>query len=197
MQNSSIRARDPGRAVAVQGAEQGDRHGTSPLPIFRLAPSNQSRVIQVTDGSCASRNNEIGMISRTARQRSLSLVLSLAVLLWVNCGWGMPPAADLGSKCHTQMVQMHQHASPCCPSRPAPAPTQSANHPGCCEMSGQPARPLAFLVVSGNYLSLQLSANGLAGSISAPASSTSASLSIEHTRQFVCPVFELKTDLRI
>jgi hypothetical protein len=173
---------------------------TKVLTIFRLGSSNRSRVIQITDAWCASRHNEIGMISRSAMRRSLSLVLSLAVGLWANSGWVMPPAADLGSKCHTQKVQMHQHAShslPCCPSHPAPAPTQSTNHPGCCDMSGQPARPLVFLVVSGRSRSLPLSASAAAGTILRQLRSRSALPSIEQTSRFVRPVFELKTDLRI
>jgi hypothetical protein len=62
-------------------------------------------------------------------------------------------------------------------------------------MSSQPARPLAFLVASGNSVSLQLSANGPAGTISLPARPGSAFLSIDHASQR--PVFELKTELRI
>jgi hypothetical protein len=64
-------------------------------------------------------------------------------------------------------------------------------------MSSQPARPLAFLVASGNSVSHQLSANGPAGTISALAPPGSAFLSIHNALQFVRPVFERKTDLRI
>src|ERR1035438_8993733 len=124
------------------------------------------------------------MISRSAMRRRLSLVLSLVIVLWAEFGLAMPPAPGHGSKCHVRTAQMQQHAThfailatlsgpgqkgphsmPCCPSHPAPTPTQGADHPGCCDTSSQPARPLGFLVVSGHSPSVQLSANGPAGTI--------------------------------
>lgn len=172
--------------------------------------------MHVTDGWCARSNNETGMISRSAMRRSLSFVLSLVIVLWADTGLAMPRASGHGSKCQVRMVQMHQHAThsvtpatalgccqrgphsmPCCPPHPAPAPTQCGDRPGCCDMSSQPARPLAFLVASGNSLFVQLSANGHAGTIFAPAPPGSAFHSIDDSPQFVRPVFKLKTDLRI
>ncbi|MFZ0913896.1 MAG: hypothetical protein WBQ76_05220 [Candidatus Korobacteraceae bacterium] len=168
----------------------------------------------VTDGWVAGSNNEIGMISRSAMRRSWSFVLSLVIVVWAEAGLAMPPAPGHGSKCHAGMVQMHRHVAhsvtlatssgccpqgphsmPGCPPHPAPVPNQPAGHPGCCDMSSQTARPLAFLVASGNSVSLQLSANGPAGTISLPARPGSAFLSIDRAPQR--PVFELKTDLRI
>jgi hypothetical protein len=153
------------------------------------------------------------MISRSAMRRGLSFVLSLVIILWAETGLAMPPASGHGSKCHVRMVQMHRHTThsvplatplqgphsmPCCPSHhPAPAPTQGAGHSDCCDISSQPARPLAFLVASGNSFSLQLSVNGPAGTIFAPAPSGSAFLLSDDSSQFVRPVLELKTDLRI
>jgi len=184
--------------------------------IFRPAPSNQRTVTLVTDGWVAGSNNEIGMISRSAMRRSLSLVLSLVIVLWAETGLAMPSASGHGSKCRVRMVQMHRHAThsvtlatpsgccqqgphtmSCCPPHPAPAATHWADRPGCCDMSSQPARPSAFLVASGNSVSLQLSANGPAGTIFVPALSSSAFLWGDKSPQFVRPVFELKTDLRI
>src|ERR1700676_5203358 len=123
----------------------------------------------------------IGMILRSAMRRSLSRVLSLVIILWAQAGIATPPASGHGSKCHVRMVQAHEqaihpvalatplpgpHSMPCCPSHhPPPAPTQDADHPGCCDMGGQPARPLAFLVASGDSVSFQLSADGPAGTI--------------------------------
>ena len=148
-------------------------------------------------------------------RRSLSFVLALVIVLWADTGLAMPAASGHGYKCHARMMHMHQHATrfatpaaalgccrqrthstPCCPSRPAPAPTQGADSPGCCDIGSQPARPLAFLVASGNSLSAQLSANGPAGPM-VPVSSGSTILSIDHSPRFIRPVFELKTDLRI
>ncbi len=188
--------------------------------IFGRGPSNQRAVILVTDGWVARSDNEIGMISRSAMRRSLSFVLSLVIVLWADTGLAMLPASGHGWKCHVRLVQMHQHAAhsaaqsatlatalgcchqrthsmPCCPPHPVPAPTPCGDHSGCCDMSSQPARPLAFLVASGNFLSLQLGANGQAGAILLPALSRSAFLASDHSPQFVRPVFELKTDLRI
>jgi len=182
--------------------------------IFRPAPSNQRTVTLVTDGWVAGSNNEIGMISRSAMRRSLSLVLSLVIVLWAETGLAMPSASGHGSKCRVRMVQMHRHAThsatlassssccrqgphtmPCCPPHPAPAAAQCGERLGCCDISSQPARPLAFLVASGNSVSLQLSANSPAGTIFVAAPSSSAILLIGHAPQR--PVLELKTDLRI
>lgn len=184
--------------------------------LFTPAPSNQRAVTLVTDGWVAASNNEIGMISRSAMRRSLSLVLSLVIVLWAEAGLAMPPASGHGSRCHVGMAPMHRHAShsvtlatpsgcchqgphsmPCCPPHSMPAATQCADRPGCCDLSSQSARPLAFLVASGSSFTPQLGANGPAGAIPAPASPGSAFLSIDHAYQFVRPVFELKTDLRI
>ncbi len=184
--------------------------------LFRPAPSNQRTVTVVTDGWVAASNNRIGMISRSAMRRGLSLVLSLVIILWAEAGVAMPPASGHGSKCHVRMAPMHRHAThsatlatpsgccpqgphsmPCCPSHPASAATHCADRPGCCDISSQPARPLAALVALGNSFTPQLSANGPAGTISAPAPPGSAFLSIDHAYQLVRPVFELKTDLRI
>ena len=175
----------------------------------------QTRAVTlVTDVWVAGSNNKIGMISRSAMRRSLSLVLSLVIVLWAETGLAMPSASGHGSKCHVRMAPMHRHAThsvtlatsssccrqgphtvPCCPPHAAPAPTQCGDRPGCCDMSSQPARPLAFLVASGSSFTPQLSANGPAGTISLPARPGSAFLSIDHAPQR--PVFELKTDLRI
>src|ERR1035437_4366602 len=188
--------------------------------IFGRGPSNQRAVIQVTDGWVARSDNQIGMISRSALRRSLSFVLSLVIILWADTGLAVLPASGHGAKCQVRMVQMHQraahcaaqsatlatalgcyhqrtHSMPCCPPQPVPAPTPCGDHSGCCDMSSQPARPLAFLVASGNSLSLQLSANGPAGAILLPALSRSAFLASDHSPQFVRPVFGRKTDLRI
>ena len=184
--------------------------------LFGPAPSNQRTVTLVTDDWVAGSNNEVGMISRSAMRRSLSLVLSLVIILWAAAGVAMPPASGHGSKCHVRMAPMQRHAAhsatlatpsgccsqgphsmPCCPSHSASAVTHCADRPGCCDLSSQPARPLAVLVASGNSFTPQLSANGPAGTISALAPPGSACLSIDHAYQFVRPVFELKTDLRI
>ena len=140
------------------------------------------------------------MISRSAMRRRLSLVLSLVIVLWAGPGLAIRPASGHGAKCHVQMADVHQHANhsmACCPSHPSLALTQWSDHPGCCDIGSQPARPLAFLVVSGRSRSIQLSASGPAASILAPVESRSALPSIEQTPQFARPVFELKTDLRI
>lgn len=172
-------------------------------------------MIPVTDEWYVISNNDVGMIVRSAMRRSLSFVLSLVVVLWANAGLAMLPASGHGSKCHARMVHMHQHAThsatlaaalgcchqrsqsmPCCPSHPAPAPTHCADRPGCCDISSQPARPLAFLAASGNFLSAQLSANGPAG-LMMSASPRYNFLPINLSPQFVRPVFELKRVLRI
>ncbi|MGB7555284.1 MAG: hypothetical protein WBM04_12995 [Candidatus Korobacteraceae bacterium] len=140
------------------------------------------------------------MISRSAVRKRLSLVLSLVIVLWADTGLAMPLASGHGSKCHAQMAHMHQHAThsmPCCPSHTAFALTQLGDPHVCCDISSQPARPLAFLVAYGRSLSVQLRASGPTGTILPPIQSRAALLSIKQAPHFVRPVFELKTDLRI
>ena len=152
----------------------------------------------ITDYWYIERKNEIGMISRCTMRRSLSLLLSLAIVLWADTGLTLRPASGHGSKCHLQMAQMHQHA----PHSAKPAAAQSCWHQRahtipCCDLSSQTARPLAFLVASRSHLSAQLSAVGLASSALLSAKPKSGFFSTDDSAQFVRTVFQLKTDLRI
>jgi hypothetical protein len=139
------------------------------------------------------------MNSQRAIRRALSLMLALSVTLWAETGLGMLPAAGHGSQCHTQMAHMHQQASlmPCCPSHSVSVPANFFAPPPCCDMSKQPARPVAYLATSGKSQSNKLRASSGGSLVSAPLQRESAFLLTAASPPFVKPVLDLKTDLRI
>ena len=136
------------------------------------------------------------MSLQRARRRILSLVLALSVGLWAQCGLAMIFAASHASKCHATMSHAHHAvaAMPCCPLHAASA---VFDLPPCCDLSSQPARPLASVVVPGKPRSGQFSANGAAGALFVPPQQSSAFLAVADSPPFVKPVLDLKTDLRI
>src|SRR3974390_3406692 len=91
------------------------------------------------------------MSSQRAMRRIWSLILALSVGLWAQCGLAMLPAASHAPKCHAAMshVQLAAAAMPCCPSHAAAALAHLLDPPPCCDLSSQPARPLASAVVPG------------------------------------------------
>jgi hypothetical protein len=134
-----------------------------------------------------------------AVRRIWSLVLALSVGLWAQCGLAMLSAASHAPQCHAAMSHAHHMAAamPCCPSHAASAVAHVFDPPPCCDLSSQPARPLASAVVPGKFRSGQLSANGSAPSMFVPPPARSAVLTVADSPSFVKPVFDLKTDLRI
>jgi len=92
-----------------------------------------------------------------------------------------------------------QHAAnsmPCCPPRLASCPTKAAPPP-CCDLSNQPAPPLAFIVTAGKARPDQISGSSAAGVMPVAQQRSFAPLSAVSSPPFVKPVFDLKTDLRI
>ena len=137
------------------------------------------------------------MNSQRAMRRMLSLILALSVGLWAQCGLAMLSAASHAPKCHAAMSHEHHMvaAMPCCPSHAVSA--VPVDPPPCCDLTRQPARPVASAVVPGKFRSGQFSANGAAGAMLVPPQRSSALSLIGDSPPFVKPVFDLKTDLRI
>ena len=129
----------------------------------------------------------------------MSLILALSVGLWAESGLAMLSAASHAPQCHAAMPHAHHPAAamPCCPSHAAVAIVHFIEPPPCCDLSNQPARPLAVVVVPGKFRSGQLIPNGAAGAMFVPPQAGSALSLIGASPPFVKPVFDLKTDLRI
>jgi hypothetical protein len=129
-------------------------------------------------------------------RRTWSLVLALSVGLWAQCGLAMLSAATRAPECHAAMSHAHHLAAamPCCPSHSASA---NFDPPPCCDLSSQPAQPLASALIPGKSRSGQFSAHGDADSMFVPPQASSAVLTDADSPPFVKPVFDLKTDLRI
>ena len=126
-------------------------------------------------------------------------MLALSVVLWAEGAVGMLSAAGQAAQCHARMPHMQHQASsmPCCPSHVASVPATFFAPPPCCDLSNQPARPLAFAVISGKSHAGEFSASSVAVAAFAPRSQTSALRSTAESPPFVKLVFDLKTDLRI
>jgi hypothetical protein len=139
------------------------------------------------------------MSLQRAMRRVLSLILVLSVGLWAEGGLAMLSAASHAPQCHAARSHAHHAAvaMPCCPSHAALALVHFINPPPCCDLSNQPARPLAFVVVPGKFRSGQLSASGAAAAMFVLPQAGSALSLIGASPPFVKPVFDLKTDLRI
>jgi len=126
-------------------------------------------------------------------------MLVLSMVLWAEGTITTLSAADHAAQCYAGMRQM-QHAAnsmPCCPSHAASLPANFFAPPPCCDLSNQPARPLAFIVTSGKSRSSQLSVSGPASAVLVSPQRTSAVFPVTDSPPFVKPVFDLKTDLRI
>jgi hypothetical protein len=138
------------------------------------------------------------MGSERVTRRAFSLALALSVGLWAQCGLMMLSAANLAAQCHSAMPHSHHAmaAMPCCPSHAASALAPLFDLP-CCDMSAQPARPLASAAVPGKFSSGPFGSNGSADTMLIPLQQSSASLPVANSPPFVKPVFDLKTDLRI
>jgi len=136
-------------------------------------------------------------LPRTDR-RILSLILALSVVLWAEGAVAVFPAADHPAQCaRMPHMQRAANAMPCCPSHAASVPANFFSPPPCCDMSKQPARPVAYLATSGKSRSDQGRASSGGSLISAPLQRESAFLLIAASPPFAKPVFDLKTDLRI
>src|SRR5208282_5019128 len=138
------------------------------------------------------------MSSQRTMRRTLSLILALSVGLWAENGLAMLAAASPAPQCHAAMSHAHHAAAalPCCPSHGAVALAHFFDPPPCCDLSNQPARPLASAVVPGKFRSGQLSPNGSSGATFVPPKWSRALLRVADSPPFVRPVLNLKTDLR-
>jgi hypothetical protein len=157
------------------------------------------------------------MNSRLISRRIVSLMLALVVGLWAEMGLASPSAVDgHGMQCHhsshvgdqpatgdgeasSPPVSPEEHASsvPCCPMQPESLPPECGDRP-CCTVSGEPVRPLAFLVVSGNSLEKELSADGpRTGVVSLPQLGAVIATRMADASLYIQPVSDKKTDLRI
>jgi len=126
-------------------------------------------------------------------------MLALSVVLWAEGAVAMLSAAGHAAQCRARMPHVQHRASsmPCCPSHSASVRPNLFQAPPCCDLSNQPARPLAFIGMSGKVYAGELIASMVAGAMLAPAGRRSAFRSQAQSPPFVKPVFDLKTDLRI
>lgn len=177
------------------------------------------RVTQVTDvWRWGRRNIYDSMNSRLTTRRIVSLMLVLVVAVWAQSGLGAAPADGAGMHCRSHANAIHpaisragtqalsslaacpeEHANsmPCCPSQSESLPPECGDRP-CCAVSGEPVRPLAFLVVSSTSLEKRLSPNGpLTGMVPAVERGEPVARGLTDAPPYVQSVTEKKTDLRI
>ena len=137
------------------------------------------------------------MMRTTATFRKLAAaLLVLAVMGWAEAGLALVPEQP-AMQCSMSAHEMQSMGEmPCCPDDAAMATASS--HAQCCANGEVPDRPLGFVVISAKQKaqSLQVEAELPLGS-SAPAVRRSAAWQSDEAPQYVKPVLELKTDLRI
>jgi len=126
------------------------------------------------------------------------LLVALSAALWAESGLALLPAVSQASQCHVRVLHTQQtHSMPCCPRHTVSAPSFFFEPPPCCDLSNQPARPVAFVVTSGGRYSTPLPASDIASVIFVPPQGSSALSLMAASPPFVKPVFDLKSDLRI
>ena len=129
-------------------------------------------------------------------RKLVTVVLGLAIALWAEAGLAVVQG-DQPLQCSMSAHEMQELGdTPCCPDEEMQAPAKV--HPQCCSPSQRPERPLGFVVSSAKNKvpGLEVAAELHAGS-AAPAAHRSAAWQNDNSPQFVKPVLELKTDLRI
>jgi hypothetical protein len=137
------------------------------------------------------------------RMRSMAAaILIMALALWSDTAAAIPPAMVHGASCNAAMSHAHDHATgktehDCCPSHAKHVLVSHdwTERPGCCNLSNQPERPLAFLIVSTRPLSLEPSRQ--VQPLSNPVSPEHFGPSRSSCPPIVLAVFDKKTDLRI
>lgn len=132
-------------------------------------------------------------------------MLMTAILSCAQTGLAKPVLSAHAMPCGAAMSQPQQHAmpssckhhrspAPCCPEHPA-SPSPNSADQGCCKLSNQPARPLAFLIVSHAVLEANPSRSAIVD-LGLLRRSRNASLTSD-SLPFTKPVFDRKADLRI
>jgi hypothetical protein len=189
---------------------------TNPCRFGACTPFDLPEVTQITDARSRAEQNQGCMISRLPMRRMLSLTLMLAVGLWAEAGLGQCSDAAKGSSCPMSQAQQtrshcelqgssplpchHEQVNvmPCCPAHVMGLSLQRGDPSNCCVTGTPPARPLAFLVVSGKPQMKKLIANGPGAGIASFARllSSQATKSVAPS-QFAPAVFDKKSDLRI
>jgi hypothetical protein len=138
----------------------------------------------------------------------LSGMLVAVIILCAQTGLASPVPSTHAAQCRARMFRVRQHAmpatckhhssaAPCCPSHSITAFSTCIDRPGCCTLSNQPARPLAFLVVSRAPLALELSASQSGSADPDLLRRDPRTFLAADSPPFVKPVFDQKADLRI
>jgi hypothetical protein len=140
-------------------------------------------------------------------RKALTAMLALTILLWAEAGLALL-TGDRVIQCRA-MPMMHSHvqaaadaddsdAMPCCPADSGQAPQLAASHSQCCSTSEVPERPLGFVVNSDRVTSHAVGADAeVVASFAPPPAQEFEELRSPGAPNFVKPVLDLKSDLRI
>jgi hypothetical protein len=138
------------------------------------------------------------MSAKTTFRKVASAGLMLLIALWAEAGVALVQG-DQVMQCSMSMHEMQSlGAMSCCPMDEAQAPSALSERPPCCSVSNVPEQPLGFIVSSDRVKAPSLQV--LAVAQTAVAELADRSIGQRHDAdapQFVKPVLELKTDLRI
>ena len=138
------------------------------------------------------------MRARTTSRKLLVSLLMLMIALWAEAGLALVDG-DQVLQCSMSAHEMQAMGEmPCCPGEEMLAPAMASERPPCCSVSNAPDRPFAVEVGSKQVKSQHLDVVvGLSGGAIAPITQSRGDRLQAVAPNFVKPVLELKTDLRI
>jgi hypothetical protein len=138
------------------------------------------------------------MSAHTTSRKLLINLLMLMIAFWAEAGLALVDG-DQAMQCSMSAHEMQAMGDmPCCPGEEMLAPAMAHERPPCCSVSSTPDRPFAVEVGSKQVKSQHLDAvAGLQGAAVAPIAQSHRDRFQADAPNFVRPVLELKTDLRI
>ena len=131
-------------------------------------------------------------------RRVLTVTLALTVVLWAEAGLALVDGRQL-MQCSMRAHEIQAMGDmPCCPGEEMLAPAVPHERPPCCSVSNAPERPLAVEVGYRQVKSQHLDAvTGLPGGMVEQVAQARGDRLRADAPNFVRPVLELKTDLRV
>jgi hypothetical protein len=138
------------------------------------------------------------MLRTATIRRVLTATLALTLVLWTGAGLALVDG-DQVMQCSMSAHEMQAMGDmPCCPGREMLTPAMTHERPLCCSVSNAPERPLAVEVGYKQVKSQQPDGvSGLPGHAVEPIAQSRGDWLRADVPNFVRPVLELKTDLRI
>lgn len=144
------------------------------------------------------KNTITTMSAKTTFRKVASAGLVLLIALWAEAGVALVQG-DQVMQCSMSMHEMQSIGeTSCCPMDEAQAPPALSERPACCSVSNVPEQPLGFIVSSDRVKAPSLQVLAVAQvAVAELADRSTGQRHDADAPQFIKPVLELKTDLRV